>query len=259
MNRQEAIEVIKKNHPHVATSGSQFETAIRELVPELAESEDERVRKVLIHIVKGACDKYGIKYRGNEITEEKLLAYLEKQKESHSLVDAIVPGKPYFPPISRPTIAEEQKLASISCGHENDSNHAEWSEEDEAIINKMREHYLRMIGDRPDISPNQEWSASIQFIDKLKSLRPQPKPDCSACAKHLEGYISGRADAEKELLEKYGMIITPDDEIRIKPQPHWKPSKEQVSILAKVFAGCELNTPEKDSMVDLLNHLKDMI
>lgn len=42
--------------------------------------------------------------------------------------------------------------------------------------------------------------------------------------------------------------------------PHsWKPSEEQVSILGKVFAGCELNTSERDSMVDLFYHLKDMI
>lgn len=51
--------------------------------PQLAESEDERIRKILINIVKGACGKYGVKYKGDEITEEKILAYLEKQKEPH--------------------------------------------------------------------------------------------------------------------------------------------------------------------------------
>ncbi len=40
---------------------------------------------------------------------------------------------------------------------------------------------------------------------------------------------------------------------------HWKPSEEQMSILAKVFAGCELNTPERDSMVDLFYNLKQML
>jgi len=43
------------------------------------ESEDERIRKTLMHIVKGACDKYGIKYQEKEITEEKLLSWLEKK------------------------------------------------------------------------------------------------------------------------------------------------------------------------------------
>lgn len=49
------------------------------VILELKESENEKIRKVLINIVKGACDKYGIKYHGDEITEEKLLAWIEKQ------------------------------------------------------------------------------------------------------------------------------------------------------------------------------------
>lgn len=40
---------------------------------------------------------------------------------------------------------------------------------------------------------------------------------------------------------------------------HWKPSEEQISILGKVFAGCQLKDSERDSMVDLFYHLKDMI
>ena len=50
------------------------------MFPELKESEDEKIRKILIHIVKCACDKYGVKYQGKEIGEEKLLAWLEKHE-----------------------------------------------------------------------------------------------------------------------------------------------------------------------------------
>ena len=55
---------------------------------ELKESEDEKVIKTLIHIVKGACDKYGIKYQGTEITKEKLLAWLEKLGEQDNNEDS---------------------------------------------------------------------------------------------------------------------------------------------------------------------------
>lgn len=55
--------------------------AISYIFNEPDESEDERIRKTLINIVKGACGKYGIKYKGEEITEEKLLSHLERQKE----------------------------------------------------------------------------------------------------------------------------------------------------------------------------------
>jgi len=51
---------------------------------------------------------------------------------------------------------------------------AEWSEEDEKIMDEMRETFMNLIGDKPDISPGQKWSAAINFIDKLQSLRPQP-------------------------------------------------------------------------------------
>ena len=42
--------------------------------------------------------------------------------------------------------------------------------------------------------------------------------------------------------------------------PHsWKPSEEQIGILGKLFARCQLKDSERDSMVDLFYHLKDMI
>ena len=74
----EALNWMRELYPGL--HGATKEDA-EQVFPELRESEDERVRKTLIHIVKGACDKYGIKYKGDDITEEKLLSYLEKQKE----------------------------------------------------------------------------------------------------------------------------------------------------------------------------------
>lgn len=75
MTREEAINKVRQMSLPKETMD-----ILEALAPELRESEDERIRKALIHIVKGACDKYGIKYKEDEITEEKLLAYLEKQK-----------------------------------------------------------------------------------------------------------------------------------------------------------------------------------
>ena len=67
-------------------------------------------------------------------------------------------------------------------------------------------------------------------INWLKNLCPQK--DCSDCAKHLEGYISGRADSENELLNRYGMVIMPDGELHI--QSRWKPSEEQLNALGDI-------------------------
>ena len=69
------------HYEHEIPEGHEARIEGNKVIIEPKESEDERIRKTLIHIVKGACDKYGIKYKGEEISEEKLLSYLEKQKD----------------------------------------------------------------------------------------------------------------------------------------------------------------------------------
>ena len=77
MERNEALEIVRRNYPHVSGSGTQFESALRTLVPELKESEDERVRKELIEFVKS---------RGG--FKQEYITWLEKQSEKKvSVVD----------------------------------------------------------------------------------------------------------------------------------------------------------------------------
>ena len=78
MDRKEAIEIVRKNYPHVGFSGSEFETALRELVPEFKEQPDPR--HSLIEFIKWSCD------RGCITPEQRKnvdfwIDYLEKQKE----------------------------------------------------------------------------------------------------------------------------------------------------------------------------------
>lgn len=73
MTREEAINLIKQVLPCL-----NIDEKIREgfvtLIPELAESEDERVRKALIDGIRQIRCKNGV-------TQEQMLAWLEKQKE----------------------------------------------------------------------------------------------------------------------------------------------------------------------------------
>lgn len=92
---KEALERAREfmTNKGVAPNADAFKTAkelTETIFPELKESEDEKIRQTLIHIVKGACNKYGIKYQGKEIGEEKLLAYLEKQGEQKP-IDKVEP------------------------------------------------------------------------------------------------------------------------------------------------------------------------
>jgi hypothetical protein len=80
MNREEAIETVRRCCPRISDSKCDFETAMRVLVPELRESEDERIRKGIIEIINMVsgpdCDVYL-----SEEKRDKYLSWLEKQKE----------------------------------------------------------------------------------------------------------------------------------------------------------------------------------
>lgn len=78
MERKEAIEVVRKNYPHVSESNTQFETALRTLVPDLVESEDERIRKWCISHFQAAvlATKNNAEYQ--EYLTKKVIPWLEK-------------------------------------------------------------------------------------------------------------------------------------------------------------------------------------
>ena len=80
MTREEAIETVRICCPRISDSECDFETAMRVLIPELTESEDERIRKFLVRIVN-LCPEGSINIIG-EVKKADVLAYLEKQKES---------------------------------------------------------------------------------------------------------------------------------------------------------------------------------
>lgn len=71
MTREEAIKKIKEAMP---TLWKETKDAFETLVPELAESEDERIRKAIIGIIKNS------NVIDINVSHERMLAYLEKQK-----------------------------------------------------------------------------------------------------------------------------------------------------------------------------------
>lgn len=72
MERKEAIEVIKKNWPD--SGFTMLREALETLIPELAESEDESIRKDIV----AAVETYGDFTQGRK---EEIYAWLEKQSE----------------------------------------------------------------------------------------------------------------------------------------------------------------------------------
>ena len=74
MTREEAIKIIKEAVP---TMWKETNEAIQTLVPEFKESNDERIRELLVRFVKYEMpDNYS-----DDISKDNCLAYLEKQSE----------------------------------------------------------------------------------------------------------------------------------------------------------------------------------
>ena len=77
MDRNEAIQVIRKNYPHVSESGTQFETALRILIPELKENDDERMWKLIKKYAHYNISDIALGV--DHITREQLESWIEKQ------------------------------------------------------------------------------------------------------------------------------------------------------------------------------------
>lgn len=75
MTREEAIEIVRNIYQTDAEK-----EALATLIPELAESEDERIRKALIEVFKEKLER-GFEWVEYGIPNRSVLSWLEKQKE----------------------------------------------------------------------------------------------------------------------------------------------------------------------------------
>lgn len=179
MTREEAIKELRGFIGQL-TEGCQ--EVIKVLIPELRESEDERIRKNIVSIINQysrICVKEGDSC--DDINE--CLAWLEKQKERRDyreLYEEVVNSDWFKENYAGKSLGEEQKPA-------------EWSEEDEeklkAICTYLRDYpRLAKLGDKLRFN---------EYCDFLKSLRPSWKPS-EEQMEAFKGYIEdfqARAEA----------------------------------------------------------------
>lgn len=128
MDRKEAIEVVKKNYPHVASSGSEFETALRELVPELVESEDEKT----LEFMRGHFYNLVKLQDENERMYAKCLVFVTELKGQKAVQDSVAVAASNRTMISK---FEAGKAAVLNNPEKYGlCKPAEWSEEDESNL-----------------------------------------------------------------------------------------------------------------------------
>ena len=158
--------------------------SIEEIFPELAESEDEKIRKELLSLFEDGRDGLSHRYTGSDC--ERYIAWLEKQKERKTAIEAWkemrfevyaqASGNRHEPNCSD----DNTKMFSLNDIDEifekvSDSvvvqKPSEWSEEDKRALNDaIVTLSMYANGEIPHILP----SILLEDVERLKSLRPQP-------------------------------------------------------------------------------------
>ena len=167
MARNELLKSARKLHDNPGTQAWLKEILEKEF-PELAESEDERIRQLLVRFVKyDMDDNYS-----DEFSKEQCIAYLEKQKEQKPV--ECIPDSVKFDEGFKTgrAIGFKEGVESVKP--------VEWSEEDENGLCDLMwciSQARKSAKDENDMG--NIWSAERWLKDRLKSLRPQPhwKPD----------------------------------------------------------------------------------
>jgi len=91
MTKEEALKVVKD---FGICFPNEVSDALEVLIPELADSEEDRIRKDIIALIKFALEDGSAVSPGSHTTKEEALAYLEKQKEQKSSDEYTIIGWP---------------------------------------------------------------------------------------------------------------------------------------------------------------------
>ena len=160
---KDALERARKIKHDVQNIGCKMDSDMLDLIfPELAESEDERIRKELIT----AIDEGRVFDIDKEVAD-RWIAWLEKQKDKNCLAcDQHLKGYLAGRKVTEEEKQKEQKPAEkseIPTNSEKPNN--QWSEEDENMIWNI----ISIVGHSKSLQAE-------EIMDWLKSLRPHWKP-----------------------------------------------------------------------------------
>ena len=217
MDREEAINIVRKNIPHLGLGATEMTEALESLIPELSESEDERIRKKLIGIFtnESMCNIYGLK-------SKDVLAYLERQKEQKPAEWSEEEKRCLDEAIETLDKLGYDGMAD-NLKHLHPQPKQEWGEEDENARRYIHElisfGYTHKFMDAQTAADMKEWIN--------KSIRPQPKVEWSEEDKENIESICSRLDSllyTEDMVEKINIVgeIAWLKSLR----PSWKPNDE---------------------------------
>lgn len=280
MTREEAIKNIKKVLPMSKT----LEDAFYTLHPELRNCEDERIRKELVEKISNlACGCFI-----SQEQKQKFLAYLEKQKEQKpaewsddKFLKDIGKDATQFcfdkgfniTPHQAKEIATHYLMIGHNEGYLEGRKNAhiparelglpssmdfkqEWSEEDESFLDSIED----AISSYYDLNHAPQYHYWLE--EKLKSLRPQPKQEWSEEDEEMLNTII--ADVRRTSrscgvgTDEYNIRFKAIDFLEsLRSQPHWKPSEEQITALARATNRC-VGVDDAKILIKLLEQLEKL-
>jgi hypothetical protein len=205
-----------------------YDVLMPEIFPELAESEDERIRKEMLNVFKQLDE--GTTICGRNYDYAKWIAWLEKQGEKKPII------KMKSPEESLGISSKEYNDIVNDCLY-GKSKSAEWSEEDDynlqCIIAKVDSDIQK-----GNVGRNQE------LIDWLKALKerylPQPKQEWSEEDENRINRLIAYFE-DKESFTAEDDIVYANWLKSLKLQRQWKPSEGQLECL-----GYAIEKAEKD-------------
>lgn len=225
---------------------------IDEVFPELKMSEDERIRNGIIHFI--------LYEAGNildEETEHAFITWLEKQKEP------LTPEEKMNHPLYLEGFDMGRQVGEVVA------HPAEWSEEDKETIEKT----ICIL--ETNFKPNEGFTGldinRSQLVDRLNSLRPQPKQKWSEEDSRIlynvisyVGYAAGqRGVRDDEFKEANSWLKSLKN--RGTPQksntnsPSWKPSKVQMEALAWYSGNSGIPPTGDKAIKSLYNDLQKLL
>jgi len=200
-----------------------------QIFPDLAGSEDERIRKILIETM--ACvhpsvfSRYGINV-------EQVIDYLEKQKEQkpNSLTKYVYSkeDKRFIQDCANILIANDYAISAERLLSMFEQKPVEWSEEDEKIITNACEQLNCYAKSYHNAGNDTRAKEVYEVAEKLKSIHPVRQKWSEEDEKMLEQVVDIIYDYCPDSVAKYKLK---DWLMQLRPQPHWKPSDEQLKEL----------------------------
>lgn len=268
----EAIERAEEINKEHSKKGFKPSDDVLYIFPELTESEDEKIRKALIKLVKKAGEGYENVTEGVSI--QKTISWL---KEQGNPID-INPSE-FDLHLNKllkqfETLPKEELASSLSFylnvvqnneAYKSDENQGEqkpveWSEEDEEYLEYvigMVEWYI-IARDEPKRRKVKEWLKSLK-----ERVQPQPRQEWSEEDNHLFQIIIDILDKEehKGHLSHTDLIACVKKLKSLRPQSQWKPSTEQIKGIECAIKTLrhQLNVGDKrlNSLYDDLKKLRE--